>query len=529
VTPSGRRHTAAELAQRDAASRTPGGHHTAFFDTAYGAEIVQQQQQRQQQSQQQQQQQRQQQQDVAAEQRQLLQAVKARQQTVLQVLHDVSRQYRAVAEQLAAADQLSEDANAQLRQQLQELGQQQQQHELELTAVAQKMYALEDVLQYLQGKQQQQQPPAFETSAGVGAELGAEFGTAAAAARQFKQQQQQHQQRATFTQSAGLGPAELGAGQRCQPDQPTPLQQQQQQQRWPASRILQQMGSVDPLGSIMHPYTSGLGMSLNTQPLVSGRGAAVPAAGVASMFLELRDEITEVRSELKALRAAGAGQQPGTHTSSSDAAAAGPDGAVPCTGNPSSSWAAPGGNTAKAAAAAAEANGCAAAPAAGAAAGKGKKQKQKPFVRAFPSLNDMGSVKALAKFYFKEPLPERLIALDGVGPTNADNEPWTPALADKAGLEAWRGGRQGLFQRWYEIRFVAVQVKEKAKQLSATAGRGELPTVLDAAAALDIEREGLKMTLNKYHLYLKSGKGKVSSSSQEDEAGAAAGSGEDES
>jgi hypothetical protein len=53
--------------------------------------------------------------------------------------------------------------------------------------------------------------------------------------------------------------------------------------------------------------------------------------------------------------------------------------------------------------------------------------------------------------------------------------------------------------------------------------------VLDAAAALDIEREGLKMTLNKYHLYLKSGKGKVSSSSQEDEAGAAAGSGEDES
>jgi hypothetical protein len=80
-------------------------------------------------------------------------------------------------------------------------------------------------------------------------------------------------------------------------------------------------------------------------------------------------------------------------------------------------------------------------------------------------------------------------------------------------MECWRGGRKGLFQRWYEIRFVAAQVTEMAKQLS-TKGDGAAADVvvgvLEAAAAMDSEREELKMTLNKYYHFLKRSRGKVS-------------------
>jgi hypothetical protein len=82
---------------------------------------------------------------------------------------------------------------------------------------------------------------------------------------------------------------------------------------------------------------------------------------------------------------------------------------------------------------------------------------------------------------------------------NVDGLPWTPELADKAGLERWRGGRQGLFQRWYEIRVVAACVKETAERLgSGKEGDGEVVSVLEAAAEMDLERSEMKMTMNKY-------------------------------
>ncbi|KAF6262664.1 hypothetical protein COO60DRAFT_602617 [Scenedesmus sp. NREL 46B-D3] len=160
-------------------------------------------------------------------------------------------------------------------------------------------------------------------------------------------------------------------------------------------------------------------------------------------------------------------------------------------------------------------------------AGKQKKQ-QKPLVRAFPTFGDMGTVKNLAKFYFIDPLPESLTALDGVGPTNDDGEAWTPARADAANLERWRGGRQGLFQRWYEIRFVAAQVTEMVKQLSAKAGPGVLPTVTEAAAVLDGERSEMKLTLNKYYQFLKGSRSKNSGSNEVVDGTDVAGSGDGE-
>ncbi|WIA29854.1 hypothetical protein OEZ86_012324 [Tetradesmus obliquus] len=321
------------------------------------------------------------------------------------------------------------------------------------------------------------------------------------------------------------GCSELEAGQPYQSPLPPPAQQQQQQQQqqqyhWSAASILQQMGTGDPLGSIAQPYTAGLGMSLNTQQPFRGQEASVPIAGVASLFLELQSKLMEVKSTVDGLAAAGGSMRPGAQDASRDAAAVGPASAAPATGMPPGSWAAVGSRTVQAAAAGP--GGDTAGPAA-APAGKGKKQQQKPLVRAFPSFGAMGSVKALAKYYFVDALPEKLTALDDVGAVNDDNLPWTPALADKAGLEKWRGGRQGLFQRWYAIRFVAAHVKEKVKQLISAAGAGELATVTEAAAAMDAERTEMKLSLNRYYHFLESGKGNSKGSSSGEDGGAAGG------
>jgi hypothetical protein len=48
------------------------------------------------------------------------------------------------------------------------------------------------------------------------------------------------------------------------------------------------------------------------------------------------------------------------------------------------------------------------------------------------------------------------------------------------------------------------------KQLSVKARTGVLPGVLEAAAALDHEREEMKLTLNKYYHFLKRSRGKAS-------------------
>jgi hypothetical protein len=491
-------------------------------------QVLQQQQRQMQQQQlrQAQQQQRQEQQAMAAMQLQLMRQLETHEQAVQQLLQGVYDEYDIVSGQLVTAStqlsgstQLSDDQQSavlaqlqQLHQVQQQLVQKRQQQQLQLSQVRQQKQEVQQQLSRLQ-----QQQPAVPGAA-------AELGVAAGAPGLLHQQQQWQQQQAAFTSGAGLGAAaglQSHAGiplqqgqQQLLPGQGQQLQQGQQQQ-WSASSILQQMGDIEPIGNMFQPYTSGIGMSLNTQQRPRGQEAAIPVAAVASMFLQLDSKMNSVASMVSSRIGEVEAAVGLTHPQADDqgaAAAAGVAGAVPGAAIPPGSWAAAGSAAMQAAAAAGLAGQAAAAAAAPPA---GKKQKQKPLQRAFPTFSSMGTVKGLAKFYFIDPLPESLIALDEQGPTNEHGQPWTPALADAAGLECWRGGRQWLFQRWYEIRFVAAQVTEMVKQLSAKAGTGVLAGVLEAAAALDNERTEMKLTLNKYYHFLKGSRGKGSKAEEE--------------
>jgi hypothetical protein len=475
-----------------------------------------------------QQQQGREQQPIAAMQLHLIHTLEKHEQAVMQMIQNVHNeqliltgQLVTAASQLSGSTQLSDDQRSamlpqlqQLHQMQQQLMQKEQQRQLELSKVRQQKQELQQQLLCLQ----QQQPAML----GEAAELGV-----AAEAPGLVQQQQQH---AASTSGAVLGAAagqQLLAGlpqqqgqQQLQPGQGQQLQQGQQQQ-WSASSILQQMGNIQPNGNMSQPCTSGIGVSLNTQLRSMGQEATIPAAVVASMLLHLDSKMNIVTnmfsSRMAELESAVGVRRPQADDQGAAAAAAaaapGVARAVLGAALPPGSWAAAGSAAVQAATAAAAGWPSSSAVAAAAAASPAGKQQQKPLQRAFPTFSSMGTVKGLAKFYFIDPLPETLIALDGQGPTNELGQPWTPALADAAGLECWRGGRQGLFQRWYEIRFVAARVTDKVKQLSDNsdkAGTGVPADVLEAAAAMDDERTELKMTLNQYYCFLKGSKGKGS-------------------
>lgn len=80
-------------------------------------------------------------------------------------------------------------------------------------------------------------------------------------------------------------------------------QQQQQQPPWTADRILQQMGNhIHPFSSIMQSLSHRPGMSATAQ--LAPSNAVIPAAGVASMFLQLDSKLSVVCSKLAAVEAA---------------------------------------------------------------------------------------------------------------------------------------------------------------------------------------------------------------------------------
>lgn len=259
------------------------------------------------------------------------------------------------------------------------------------------------------------------------------------------------------------------------------------------------MGNVEPIGEILFPYTSKSSMPLGSHRSAgfgAGLGDAAPAAAVVAAFVQLDTKLEHVAASVSHLAAA--------------CGVAGAAGAAPPATQPM--WAA----TCSAAAADDAAGPSAkAAPSSTAPAGKQAKEE-----RAFPTLTKLGSMVGLAKFYFKEPLPQRFTALDGVGPTDEAGQPWTPALMDKAHKDKWRGGRQSRsgFQRWYELLHLVKHLEERRLQLSNAEGR--IVEVEYAAQQMDNERGS--MNLNKYREVLNKGKSSGGSEKEADGASEAA-------
>jgi hypothetical protein len=222
---------------------------------------------------------------------------------------------------------------------------------------------------------------------------------------------------------------------------------------------------IDPFGDICSPSTDQNGSShigvVPPQPAQPTAGA-VAAAAVVEALHRLERKV----DALAALMGPEAAAQV-------QAAAAGPR-SLPA--------AAAGAPAAAAAQAGSEGSGAAAAAA---AAGGNKAKQQEPF--SFPNFGGM-SVQAAAKWWCS-PLADHITAKE----TEEDCKGWTPEQLQAEGKAAWRGGGHGpRYQRWAEwvqlMRYVA------AKQFQLSQDKGEMASLQEAAAAVDVERGSWSLT-----------------------------------